>query len=105
MEEQPSLFADDGGPNVLPGAGVINRNSSYHETRPKHTAQRQLVFRYIQKLDEVGATRHEIAEALGLPLSSVCGRVNELLTLGDVVETDQRRSKRTVVVAASVAKR
>lgn len=31
-------------------------------------------------------TRHELAEATGLPLSSVCGRVNELMKSGAVKE-------------------
>jgi predicted transcriptional regulator len=31
-------------------------------------------------------TRHELADATGLPLSSVCGRVNELMKSGAVRE-------------------
>lgn len=47
----------------------------------------------------LGLTRHEIAELTGLPLSSVCGRVNELLNEDrpKLYVSDERREKRSVL--------
>lgn len=39
-------------------------------------------------------TRHEIADKSGLPLQSVCGRVNELLKSGALIELDATREGR-----------
>jgi predicted transcriptional regulator len=41
-------------------------------------------------------TRHELADVTGLPLSSVCGRVNELIKAGEAQELveDGRRVRR-----------
>jgi len=49
-------------------------------------------------------TRHEIADATNLPLSSVCGRVNELMKSGEcglqvVAGRRVRRDGRNVVQA------
>lgn len=86
---------------VEPGAGVANRNANYHESKPKHGGQRAVVLKYLQKLPGVGATREAIADALAMKLSSVCGRVHELLAEGLIEETDERRetnSRRRAVV-------
>lgn len=99
-------FWDDRPPAVEPGAGVANRNANYHESKPKHGSQRAAVLKYLAKLPGVGATREAIAEALGMKLSSVCGRVHELIESGEVEETDERRetnSRRRAVVVRVVS--
>jgi hypothetical protein len=86
---------------VEAGAGVANRNKNYHESKPKHGGQRALVLKYLQKLPGVGATREAISEALAMKLSSVCGRVCELLAEGLIEETTERRetsSRRSATV-------
>ena len=35
-------------------------------------------------------SRHELAKAMNIPLSSVCGRINELLHQGHVVTVNKR---------------
>lgn len=42
-------------------------------------------------IDGQGYSRRELARAMGLELSSVCGRVNELLQAGLLVEGESRR--------------
>lgn len=44
-------------------------------------------------------TREEIAEATGLKLSSVCGRVNELMQLEQVVISGRRNGANTLRAA------
>jgi hypothetical protein len=114
METQGNLFDDSGNavaadPVVMqsqPGAGVINRNEVFRDTYPRHTGRRAEILRYIAKMADVGATRDEISEALGLPLSSVCGRVNELMNCNPpaVRETNERRMTRYGKPAVVVVK-
>ncbi len=55
----------------------------------RSAVQQDLILAYLYNHatlnDGTGATRHEIAESLGLQLSSVCGRARELLDL-DLIE-------------------
>lgn len=114
---QTLLFDDQGEPTcqvavVHPkqqtNAGMINKAQVHRDTKPLHTGQRLRILKHIEKMADCGATRDEIAEALGLPVSTVCGRVNELLDprWPDVVETDQRRNTRygkpAVVLVAKI---
>ena len=117
MHREPMLFDELGQatqPTLLreqQSAGKINKAQVHRATKPSHSGVRLRVLKHIQRMASVGATRDEIAEALGIPLSSVCGRVNELLDprWPDVVETDQRRNTRygkpaVVVVAVEVVR-
>jgi len=65
--------------------------------------QRESVLACIQSAGEQGMTRNEIAESLGIPLSSVCGRVNELLNVERpiVYISATRRSSRSVIIFRS----
>lgn len=101
-EVQHDLFDDAGNATVgpvirQPSAGEQNRNEVYRETLPTHSGKRAEVLRYVSKMADIGATRDEIAAALGIPLSSVCGRVNELLNCQPpaVYETNDRRVTRS----------
>lgn len=68
-----------------------NKRDVFRATRPRHTRDRAAIAQYLQKLGRAGATRHEIALALHLPLTTVCGRVNELKKLESVIEPGERR--------------
>jgi hypothetical protein len=50
------------------------------------------VFACVAKRGEHGATREEIAEALGMRLSSVCGRCRELVELSLLYDTGTTRA-------------
>lgn len=60
---------------------------------------REHVRLYVVSRGQYGATRQEIADALGMRLQSVCGRVAELLERMQVVATARRRESREVLVA------
>lgn len=57
--------------------------------------QQQLEILAFLRLDrdmyDHGFTRNEIARKLGLPIPSVCGRVNELITAGYLAEGARRK--------------
>lgn len=100
---QSLLFDETGEPTVKavapmqlreqPHAGLINKAQVHRDTKPNHSGQRLRVLKHVERMATVGATRDEIAEALAMPVSSVCGRVDELLDerWPDLVETDQKR--------------
>lgn len=57
----------------------LNRDRVFDETKPQHSTAAAKVLAFVRSQGSRGATRHEIAEALSMPLSGVCGRVAELL--------------------------
>jgi DNA-binding MarR family transcriptional regulator len=68
-------------------SSINNRNQVY---RGMNVTPAQ--WRIVQHLERSGAsTRHELADALAMPLSGVCGRVNELEMCGLVVSTAETR--------------
>lgn len=72
--------------------GKANRDAVYVETRPNHPSQEQRVLDYIRSVPD--ATREEIADGMGIPLSYVCGRVRSLIDSQQVEETrNLRRTK------------
>lgn len=71
--------------------GQQNKREVLEQTRPKHHGDRQRIVVLLQELGDLGATRHEIADRLRLPLTTVCGRVNELKKMGEVTEPGTRR--------------
>lgn len=62
--------------------------------------QRQIMKFY--HLEGGDFTRSELAEKLGMRLSSVCGRVHELIKLGYLVEGARRRCRVTGIHAHPV---
>ena len=70
-------------------------NLAYAEINASGQAetQRERIYRFLEALGpvHVTATRNEIANALGIPLSAVCGRVHELLEAGRIEELERRR--------------
>ena len=90
------------------GAGKRNRNDVYQETMPRHGKDGERVLQKLRSLGYHGATRDELSISLLMPLTTVCGRVNELLKQQLILETDQRRQTRTgstaVVLRSAYAK-
>lgn len=77
-----------------------------HKETGRVSAQQQTILDALQ--DGFALSRREIADETGLELSSVCGRVNELLQIGLLVEVRARqcnltgRTVRPVMIAATV---
>lgn len=63
--------------------------------RPKTVPYRTAIIGYVIGRAELGATREEISEALGIKLQTVCPRVGELLKLGEFVCADFKRPTRS----------
>lgn len=83
-------------------AGKRNRNDVYVETLPRHASDRERVLAYLRTIGWRGATRDEVAHVLGMQLSTVCGRMRELIDQEQVIETDERRATRTGASAVVV---
>jgi predicted transcriptional regulator len=62
-----------------------------HQASGKLGAQQEQILAFLRRPPHQPCTRSEIAEATGIKLSAVCGRVNELLALGDLEELPRRR--------------
>lgn len=73
--------------------GVANRNQVYDETRPRHRGMRGRILEYLA--EHGPATRDQIAEAFGKHVHQISGRFTELLKLGEIEETDQRRKTKS----------
>ena len=68
-----------------------NRNQHYESILGTLSHGRRKVLEAISAAGSYGATRYELAKKLNLPVSSVCGRVNELEKERYVVETEAKR--------------
>lgn len=71
--------------------GEQTRNESYASELPVRSRKRKEAFEFVQARGAHGATREEIEAGTDLCLSSVCGRVNELIKDGLLIETGERR--------------
>jgi Mn-dependent DtxR family transcriptional regulator len=60
-----------------------------HRDAGKALTQEREIFEFIKK-SRASWSRSELAERLGIRLSSVCGRVNELIADGKVTHADPR---------------
>ncbi len=67
------------------------RSAAAKAAAPQQPNRRDQVVEYVRNRGEEGATRHEIAEAKGWPLSSVCAPVLRLLVDQVLVEDGRRR--------------
>lgn len=68
---------------------IEHRNATFWSLENLSVAKRRIVDYLTSR--PAGATRHEIAAALGMPLSSVAGRVCELEAEGFVRSTEETR--------------
>ena len=83
------------------------RAISYANAIEKGASRRARIFEFVRSQDAHGGTRQEIADALELPIQSVCGPVLALLRSGRLIETPSRRDTKhgkpaVVIVAASM---
>jgi predicted transcriptional regulator len=81
---------------------------AYAVSKPEFGRQQQEIMNYVRH-STATYTRSELALALDLAINAVCGRVNELIKLGALVELDRRKCKVTgrsayALRAASVCK-
>lgn len=68
-----------------------NRNATYYSVLSDQPKVRRDVLEAIADSGSDGITRHELADKLRRPLSSMCARVSELEDAGHVVETSRSR--------------
>jgi hypothetical protein len=87
------------GPPAVPVRTSIAAAQAIADAAP---TLRGKVYGYLAGRPDLGATRQEIADALGLKLQTVCGRVGELKEQGLVWEGSDTRDKRRVVRAKRV---
>ena len=71
--------------------GELVRDATYQEILGEVSGVHRQVIQKLRELGSLGATRHELAQMLNRPISSMCGRVNELETAGIVIETGVTR--------------
>lgn len=72
---------------------------AYHALGPKLGRQQRQVLAYLAQHTYRDHTRGEIARGTCMRLSSVCGRVNELLALQAIVEGVRRPCRVTNIAA------
>jgi len=68
-----------------------NRNDHYDAILATAPQSRARVFLALADAEPRGLTRFELAQVTKLPVSSICGRVNELEKTNLIVETDEKR--------------
>ena len=70
---------------------------------PRLGAQQHAIIKFLAAHCERDYTRNELAEMLGIRISSACGRVKELLDMG-VIEESPRRCDRYTGIASHPVK-
>lgn len=65
-------------------------NYELHLRSGKVGTQKERVLAFLRANQYHNFSRAELAKELGLPLSSICGRVNELMETGVISERPQR---------------
>ncbi|EMI20508.1 hypothetical protein RMSM_02540 [Rhodopirellula maiorica SM1] len=99
FRDQPTLF---GSAVDVIDYGKRNRDETYRDDSARRPSQRGMVLARIANHGIDGVTREQLADEMGLPLASVCGRVRELKDCGEVVDTPNRRVTRSGKYAAVV---
>jgi predicted transcriptional regulator len=86
--------------------GEANRDAVFFDLAVEDCSKSQRSI--LKALEQGGLTRHEIAEACKMPLSTVCGRISELEEKGLVRTSTEKRStqygKPATVVVSTVPK-
>lgn len=72
--------------------GELLRNESYQSILSDLPSSQAKVYQAVAERGERGATREEIAQLTGMKLSSVCGRVKELLDSAELNESPTPRT-------------
>jgi len=86
MDDQLGLFD----PHTRRTVASTSRDA-YEAIQPRLGSRQLEVLRSLRRMGPGGATREEIADDINRPIQSVCGRVHELVALGLVEETEDRR--------------
>jgi len=84
VSDQPTLWDPPAAPRRKRHKTASTSSAGLDRVRPVRSTQQQTVLDTLRGYGRL--TRHEIAAVTQLPLSSVCGRVNELLSTGEVRE-------------------
>jgi hypothetical protein len=88
---QLSLWADPPATTRCPHNGAATSRTAAQSVAPRAVGQAARILSALAEAGDAGLTRHELAERLGLPLSSVCGRVNQLVRSGQAIEHGDTR--------------
>ena len=72
-------------------AATSIENYKIHRSSGKLGAQSMEILRFMETYPDRDWSRAEIAEHLDMRLSSVCGRVNEMIHSGDLLPSSNRR--------------
>ncbi|QDV42941.1 hypothetical protein Enr13x_27930 [Stieleria neptunia] len=78
------------------------RAAAASAAKEKGPNRRLQILTLLRSRGTTGATRHEIADAMGWPLSSVCSPVLELLRTGDLIENGEKRKTQFGSMAAVI---
>lgn len=81
-------------PDVPGHRGVDTQIAAAEKIKPCKSRLHKLILAHLNERD---ATRQEIADALGLKLQTVCGRVRELVLAGELTDTETTRGGGKVV--------
>lgn len=96
---EPFLFDELAGPPAKPkrtrraavtDPALASRNQAYDDSKPRHAGHTATIVAELRRVGAEGATRHQLAARLGLKLSTVCGRVNELKKAELITEGERR---------------
>lgn len=89
--QQPGLFDQTAAGSVRSSvaAGKANSANNFHATSERRPSQRERVYAFLLERQAAGATREQISEGTKIKLSSVCGRVSELIESGDVEQSKE----------------
>lgn len=87
-----------------PHRGRATQVIAADKVKPAAPSMRARVLAFIGESGASGATRQEIADGLGMLIQTVCGRVSELVAVGDIREDEvegkvRTRDSRAVLVA------
>jgi IclR helix-turn-helix domain len=98
---QLPLNLDEPVESVSPAKSLARSKAARRDGYKLADSHQALVVLAAIKQASEGLTRHEIAAKIGIPLSSVCGRVNELLHADNpkVYVAAFRRDGRSVLIA------
>lgn len=78
------------------------RALAYADSLESGPSRRERIARYVDAQGVQGATRDEIAEALKMPIQSVCSPVKALVASGKLSNTKRKRVTRTGAAAVVI---
>lgn len=76
--------------------------AAYRSMGPRLSSQQRTIIAFLARHASRDYTRAELAEAIPMRLTSICGRVNELLKLHILIERPRRPDRHTGIAAHPV---